>query len=255
MLGIIITYHSFFEMCPFQIKNIQHFVKVPHTILIIDDSDLEVSPLASLCEQLNILYWKIPPSQHKLFGDHPSARHQHALNLGLDLLRDVCTHILLFDNDMVFMNDFKPSLDTSIWYVPERRGTLVYPWLNLFLFSTSEKIHEFDFAMCPETGETTDPGGNLAKILLQREVDCRPIYHKWCTEDYLVAWQKNFRELCETYHIQPWYDIFYIQETTVFHFRGLSNWQKHPVEFVEAKKQLILDALIVLQSTYLPDSH
>jgi hypothetical protein len=255
MLGLLITYHSFFEMLPFQIKNIQHFVKVPHKILVVDDSDLEVSPLAKICEEFDTLYWKIPPSQHKLFGEHPSARHQHALNLGLELLRDSCSHILLFDNDMIFMNDFKPALDKLVWYVPDRRGTLVYPWLNLFLFSTSEKIIEFEFATCLTTGETTDPGGNLAEFLIQRTLDCRPIIHQWKSDVYLVGWQTKFRKLCETYQIQPWYDIFHIEETPVFHFRGLSNWQKHPVEFLEAKKTLILDALTEFQSTYVPDNH
>jgi hypothetical protein len=255
MLGILIPYHSFFELCPFQIRNIRHFVKVPHKILIVDDSDLEVSPLGKMCEELDVLYWKIAPSQHNLFGDHPSARHQHALNLGVDLLRDSCTHLLIFDNDMIFMNEFTPKLDASLWYVPNVRGTLTYPWLNLFLFSTKEAIHEFEFATCPHTGETTDPGGNLAGYLLQRNDDCHSIVQTWESKDFLVEWQKKYKQLCEQYQIQPWYDIFHFLDTTVFHFRGLSNWQKHSPEFLQAKKALILEAVSMFQNTYVLDIH
>lgn len=253
MLGILIPYHSFFELCPFQLKNIQQFVKVPYTILIVDDSDLEQSPLAEIAKEDTVLYWKIPLAQHKMFGENPSARHQHAINVGLDILKDKCSHVLLFDNDMIFVKEFIPRLDKSIWYLPQKRGTLLYPWLNLFLFSTSESINHIDFATCPVTGETTDSGGSLS-TLVNKEY-CFPIVQEWQSKEFFVEWQDKYRNLCQKYQIQPWYDIFHFQETSVFHFRGLSNWQNHPLEFLEAKKMLILEALNEFQSTYLPDTH
>ena len=255
MLGILIPYHSFFEFCPFQLRNIQHFVKVPHKILIVDDSDLDSSDLPSIAKDFNVAYWKIPPAQHNMFGNNPSARHQHAVNVGLHFLREMCSHILIFDNDMIFMKDFNPSLDRSLWYVPHTRGTLVYPWLNLFLFSTHEDIYEIHFNVCPLTGEGTDSGGSLSEILQERKEDCHSITFEFSSDVYLLDWQKKYRQLCETYQIQPWYDIFHFQATSIFHFRGLSNWQNHPSEFLHAKKTLILEALNEFQNTYLPDTH
>lgn len=250
MLGIIIPYHSFFELCPFQIKNIRRFVKVQSTILIVDDSDLEDSPLSRICEELEVLYWKVPPAQHQLFGENPSARHQHAVNTGLEILRDFCSHILIFDNDMIFVEDFKPLLDKTLWYVPQKRGTLVYPWLNLFLFATTEKIYEFKFNRCPQTGEPTDSGGSVAGYLLERSEDCRIIEYEFRNDTYLVNWQNKFRELCEKYQTQCWYEIYHFLGTSVFHFRGLSNWQKLPLVFLDDKKALILEALSEFQNTY-----
>jgi hypothetical protein len=255
MLGILIPYHSFFEMCAFQLKNIRHFVKVPHTILIVDDSSLELSPLESLCEDFNALYWKIPHQQKQPFENNPSARHQHAVNTGMAILREMCSHILIFDNDMIFLNDFCPALDRTLWYVPHTRGTLVYPWLNLFLFSSEEKIFDINFDICPVTGEGTDSGGSLATYLLQRHEDCRIIQCEFSSQLYFLAWQKNYRQLCEQFHIQPWYEIFQLDTTHIFHFRGLSNWQNHTLEFLEAKKALILQALSEFQNTYVPDNH
>jgi hypothetical protein len=46
-----------------------------------------------------------------------------------------------------------------------------------------------------------------------------------------------------------------LDTTHIFHFRGLSNWQNHTLEFLEAKKALILQALSEFQNTYAPDSH
>lgn len=237
-------------MLPYQVKNIETFVKVPYRILVVDDSDNDDSDLLRISQTLDVIYWKIPSQQHKMFGEHPSARHQHALNTGLSILREMCTHILLFDNDMLFMNDFIPNLNRELWFLPQTRGKLIYPWLNLFLFSTREKIKEFEFHTCPETGETTDPGGNLAEFLLTRKEDCHFIKQEWASDMYYVEYQKKYRALCEQYQINPWYDIFQIMGTFIFHFRGLSNWQKFPDEFVEAKKKLILEEVIVAQNKY-----
>jgi hypothetical protein len=220
-----------------------------------DDSDLEISPLESICKEYHVDYWKIPEAQHKLFGDHPSARHQYAVNVGIDLLRESCSHILIFDNDMIFMNEFCPPLDNSMWFVPISRGILIYPWLNLFLFSTQEKFLSIDFDMCPVSGEGTDSGGNLAHYLRGRQDDCHTIEVEFKSKVYLVDWQQKYKALCEMYQIQPWYDIFHFLGTSVFHFRGLSNWQKHPRDFLDAKKELILNALNDFQSRYSLDIH
>lgn len=249
MLGILIPYHSFFEMLEFQIKNIEHFVKVKYKILVIDDSDNEDSPLQERCQQFNIGFWKISPQQHKLYGDHPSARHQHALNTGIQMLQDSCTHILIFDNDMVFTEPFIPLLDNQIWYLPQVRGTVQYPWLNLFYFPANE-FEEFDFAICPETGDTTDPGGNIGSYLQEQAHRCHFIKQEWSNDTYFVRYQEKYKELSEEYSIVPWYDIFHFLGTSVFHFRGLSNWQKHPKDFVEKKKTLILEELTYFQNTY-----
>ena len=251
MLGILIPYHSFFEILNFQINNIRHFVKVEHRILIIDDSDNEVYSLQTMCEELNVEFWKISPHQHKLFGNHPSARHQHALNTGIEMLNDSCRHILIFDNDMVFTEPFAPLLKNEIWYVPQKRGEVNYPWLNLFFFPAKE-FTSFDFATCPVTGETTDPGGNLAGHLQDQAAErCHLIKQEWSSTTYFLEYQQKYRELCEHYCITPWFDIFHFLGTSIFHFRGLSNWQGHPEEFLAAKKRLILEELTLFQNTYL----
>ncbi len=158
--------------------------------------------------------------------------------MGLQKAWDSCNSFLLFDNDMILIDDFRPP--SIPFYVEQQRGNWKYGWLNLLFFKKHEDLRWFDFAICPDTGERTDSGGSFGKYLRSGKVCAQiqcikiPDYSFW--KDYQV----EYFSLCNRYGIGCWYDIFSMNGTRVLHFRALSNWTKYPEEFQKEKKALIL---------------
>lgn len=225
MLAIILTYASFFEFLPFQVQNLKKYVKVPFKIYVIDNSLLSGQ--------------KYHGDVHYLFcpvSGSPSHRHQQAVNCGLSEAWKECRSFLLFDNDMIFTEDFYLPHETS--YVPQQRGNWIYAWLNLLYFPKDERLKSFDFTNCPETGERTDSGGSFGRYLRSGGV-CQVI-DELKSDDCLAEYQKEYKDLCSRYGVGVWYDIFRINNARVFHFRALSNWTKYPEQFQIEKKALIL---------------
>jgi hypothetical protein len=147
MLGIVLTYFSFPEFLPYQLKSFQTYVKTPYKVIVIDDSDKGLT----FCPGDYVK--GRPPVQ----SGRPSARHQTAVNHGINVAKRAgCDCFLIFDNDMIFTTEF--ALPQKSWYFPQQRGTIEYGWMNLLFI---KKPHFFDFVTCQKTGERTDSGGNF----------------------------------------------------------------------------------------------
>lgn len=226
MLGILLTYHSFFEFLPYQIQNLKKYIQVPFKIYVIDNS---LTPGQKYSN----------PDVSYLFCSNngsPSDRHQSAINLGLKAAWNECDSFLIFDNDMIFVDDFREPPCCA--YLPQRRGNWQYAWLNLLYFPKDDRLSSFDFVNCPETNERTDSGGSFGNYLRSggsvQTIEILP------SDDCMADYQTEYRKLCDRFGVSVWYDIFRINNTRVFHFRALSNWTKYPEEFQKQKKALIL---------------
>jgi len=237
MLGIIIPYHSFFEFLEFQIPNLQKHIQVPFRVYIVDNSlENTIKYHGKYLEQIKYFFCFAKGS--------PSHRHQETVNLGLSLAWEHCDAFLIFDNDMIFLNNWTPP--PCVAYHPQRRGTLEYGWLNLFYFPKMECFHTIDFANCPVTRERTDSGGSIGlhlpsiknKMVINYSEPIDPYFPEYC---------EKYRALAKQYNVGPWMDVFSFNGTDIFHFRALSNWTKYPEEFQLAKKKLILDTMLSLK--------
>jgi hypothetical protein len=158
--------------------------------------------------------------------------------MGLQKAWDNCSSFLLFDNDMILIDDFRlPSIP---FYVEQQRGNWKYGWLNLMYFKKHPTLQSFDFAKCPDTGERTDSGGSFGNFLRSGKVCAQiqtlafPDYSFW------KEYQEEYISLCIRHGVACWYDIFSMNGTRVLHFRALSNWTKYPEAFQQEKKALIL---------------
>ena len=229
MLAILLTYHSFFEFLPFQIENLKKHITVPFKIYLVDNSLISGQKYSH--PDITYLFCSTNTS--------PSDRHQSGINLALAKAWGECDCFLLFDNDMIFIDDFTPPSETH--YVTQRRGNLEYGWLNLLFFWKSSGLNAFGFATCPDTGQRTDSGGSFGWYL-RSGAKTKLIEHLQ-SDNCLEEYQKEYKDLCSRYGVGVWYDIFRINNARVFHFRALSNWTKYPEEFQKAKKELILKSV------------
>lgn len=227
MLGVLLTYHSFFEFISYQVANLKKHIKVPFKIYLIDNS-----LTAGIKTREDVKYI------HCWEKGSPSHRHQTAINCGLAEAWLECDAFLIFDNDMIFLNDWTPP-STVLW-VPQKRGTIEYAWLNLFYFPKMECFKYFEFAVCPHTRERTDSGGSTGwhlKNLQKFVIEAMPPTGNW-----FPHYEHAYRELCDRHSVGMWYDVFLLNNAcVVFHFRALSNWTKYPEEFQIQKKALILE--------------
>jgi len=230
MLGVILTYHSFFEFLPHQIENLKRHIQVPFQIYVVDNS---LIPGKKFDGDVEYLFCNR--------ATHPSDRHQTAVNQGLCEAWNSCDSFLLFDNDMIFLDDWTPP--SVCQYVPQRRGQWNYAWLNLLFFPRDMRLVSFDFAKCGITGERTDSGGSFGNYLCsggKAEQILTLENRKEVFPEYIDAYER----LCSKHQVSCWYDIFSINGSKVFHFRALSNWTKYPHEFNEDKKKLILEHVV-----------
>lgn len=225
MLGIILTYHSFFEFLPIQLENLKKYVKVPFKIYVVDNS-----LTAGQKYQGDVTYLFCTKS------GSPSDRHQSAINQALCHAWNECTCFLLFDNDMLFVEEFR--LPFGCMYFPQQRGNWPYAWLNLLFFWKDDRLKSFDFANCPQTRERTDSGGSFGHYL--RSGGKGSLIEYLDTDNCLIEYQNEYKDLCKRYGVGVWYDVFRINNTRVFHFRALSNWTNYPLDFQNEKKALIL---------------
>jgi hypothetical protein len=230
MLAVILTYQSFFEFLPLQIQNLKKHIKVPFKIYVVDNS---LSPGKKFDGDVEYLFCNR--------ATHPSDRHQTAVNQALCVAWNSCNSFLLFDNDMIFLDDWSPP--SLCQYVPQQRGNLPYGWLNLLFFWKDERLQSFDFAVCPSTKERTDSGGSFS-VFLQSGGKAECILTLKNHNKYFPEYIDAYEKLCATYKVSCWYDVFSINSSLVFHFRGISNWMKYPHEFNESKKRLILEHVI-----------
>jgi hypothetical protein len=230
MLAVILTYHSFFEFLPYQIQNLKKHIKVPFKIYVVDNS---LIPTKKFDGDVEYLFCKKDTT--------PSDRHQTAVNQGLAAAWNSCDCFLLFDNDMIFLDDWSPP--SLCQYLPQQRGALVYAWLNLLFFWKDERLRSFDFAVCYFTRERTDSGGSFSNFLRQGgkgDVILTLENRKEYFPEYIEAYEK----LCSIHKVSCWYDVFSINGSKVFHFRGVSNWMKYPIGFNESKKKVILEHIV-----------
>ena len=229
MLGIIITYHSFFEFLPFQIANLKKYVQVPFKIYLIDNSLTS----RTLPTYPDVRYFRCSER------GSPSHRHQTSVNMGLWNAWQDCDAFLIFDNDMIFLSPWTPP--PCVAYHPQRRGRLEYGWLNLFYFPKMECFKTIDFATCRETGERTDSGGSIGYFLPNIKSIKIDMVEK--APSYFPEYIEQFDTLCKQYNVGNWFDIFSFNGSIIFHFRALSNWTNYPEEFQLKKKQLILTSV------------
>lgn len=228
MLGVILCYHSFFEFLPFQIANLKKHIQVPFQIYVVDNSLTHQPPSEGV-------KWIVCSETGS-----PSHRHQAAVNSALAHAWYECDSFLIFDNDMIFLNDWTPPSCTL--YAPQRRGQLEYAWLNLFYFPKMNCFKRFSFANCPFTNERTDSGGSTGFHLLS--VETQKIVSHPSTGHWWPHYENQYVNLCKKFHIDIWYDIFELNtRTIVFHFRALSNWAHYPEDFCVEKKKLILQSM------------
>ena len=229
MLGIVLTYFSFPEMLPYQLSNFKRFVKTSYTVYIIDDSDTGLPEL-----NINgVLYFR---NTKRKIEASASIRHQDAVNFGLKKAADTCSSFLIFDNDMIFLNEFIPPKVS--YYRPQFRGKMEYSWLNLLYL---RKIHRFDFKNCSVTGERSDSGGNF--VGEKKIIDICNHGSVKIENDYMKEYVLEYNELCKKYDVPIWYDILNVNGSIVFHFCALSNWKKWGEDFQIEKKSLILKYL------------
>lgn len=228
MLGILIPYHSCFELLPFQLENLRQYIKTEYKVYVIDNSLTHQSPHPDVV-------WVVSDAQGA-----PSERHQNSINKGLLRAWNECSSFLLFDNDMIFCSEFR--LPSMPYYLPQQRGNWKYGWLNLMFFQKHDQLRHFDFAKCPDTGERTDSGGSFGHYLRLGKL-CAQINHLRNDYPLLQDYQEEYNALCKKFSVRPWWDIFSINGALIFHFRALSNWTKYPEEFQKEKKALIFSCL------------
>lgn len=224
MLGILLTYHSFHEFFPSQYQNLKRNIKVPFKIYFIDNS-LSFHPI----HFPDVVYLEC-----KAIGS-PSYRHQESLNMGLSHAWPHCDSFLLLDNDMIFLDEWTPP--DHCLYVPQRRGTIHYAWPNLFYFPKDDRLKRLDFTTCPQTKERTDSGGSTSTYL--KDVSATIIDTLKPSQEHFPEYVKDFTALCQSHSVDPWYDVFRLNSSRVFHFRALSNWTNYPESFQRQKKGLI----------------
>ena len=236
MLGIIISYHSFFEFLPHQLLNIEKYVKVPHKVYIVDNCNTQQSLSG------NFTYIRNP-----ILIPNPSLRHQLSVNFGLQAAWAECDSFLVFDNDMIFLTEWKEP-DEQLYFEMVSRGEWAYCWLNLMYFKKLwEKPFWFDYYKCPKTGEGTDSGGNSGLLLLDESINKRQLRYinRFNTErkKYLPEFQIPYKQLCEEYGLFWWFDVYDFNNTIIFHYRAMSNYDNKPEEFMRRKKELILSTI------------
>jgi hypothetical protein len=214
-LGIVITYFNFAEFVPKQLANFKKYVKSPYKVFIVDDSNDGLDIQLPISEAVVL--------RNPVRIGNPSTRHQNAVNVGMSLAKLFCDTFLIFDNDMLFMNDFyEPLINHYMPIVSIIKGKkAVFPWLNL-LYTTH--YHYFEFK------DGSDSGGSFPTEGAER------IKNTTCDYDFILA----YKVLCEKYNIAPYYDILDINGAIVFHFRAMSNYTQFPEEFMIEKRELIM---------------
>jgi len=235
MLGIVISCGSFEEFVPYQLRNIETFVKVPFRLVFVDNTNAGF--------QHTYQYDVVRNSD---IHDSPSGRHTTSVNIGLAYLWDSCESFLVFDNDMIFLSEWNEPQE-DIYYEHTQRGNWAYCWLNLLYFkkksTSSPKLY---FHTCEETYERTDSGGTTglwlrdSTLTKQRltyisDVDTR----KKAFPEYVLP----FYEVCQKHNVEVWFDLYDFNGTSIFHFRAMSNYCGYTEAFMKEKTALIFQAM------------
>lgn len=233
MLGIILTYKDCFEFLPLQLENFARHVKTPYKVYVIDDSEEGLTSPGLY----DIVYWKMLSNDGGTSG-----RHQACLNTGLALASQHCDSFLLFDNDMIFIDDFfKPS---KLCYLPQFRDQIEYMWANLLYLPSISSVYPLDFYTCPQTKIRTDSAGNTCKYLRDHKDECEQIVDLTKRKTFIFPdYYSKHSDLCKQYNITEWvpgqYDLLRINNARVFHARGMSNWMKWNPEFFNKKREMV----------------
>lgn len=201
MLGILIPYASFYQFEDLQIQNIKRYVKCPYKIFIVKSTVHAV----------------------------PSVGHMNNLNALLDDAWDQCDSFLLFDNDMIFLDDFHEP-EEDCWFLPQTRSGYTYAWPNLMYFKKNELMRRIWFE------NDSDSGGTSWRYLASTENKREITYDGKCFGNF----EYELERLCDCHGMTIWTDRFRLGKTNIYHFRALSNWTKWPIEFQKAKEELIL---------------
>lgn len=199
MLGILIVYASFHSFIPLQRKNIERFVKSPYKIYVLSTS---LSP-------------------------DPSSGHQTNLNTLLEQAWDECDSFLLFDNDMIFLDDFIEPKE-ECWYFPQDRG-FEYAWPNLLYFKKHPLMKRIWFE------NDSDSGGSTWRYLKETENKRKMTMDKEGMPEY----QEQVIALGKQHGVGNWSERYWLNGTPIFHFRAMSNWTKYPMDYIWKKEMVI----------------
>lgn len=200
MLGILICYASFHSFESLQRANIQRFVKCPHRIYILKTT----------------------------VSADPSTGHQINLNTLLANAWEECDSFLLFDNDMLFLDEFQEPTE-ECWYWSQERNGFEYAWPNLLYFKKHDLMNRIWFE------NDSDSGGSTWKYLQEAQTKRKITLDKEGMEDY----QEQLETLGKKYGIGNWSERYWLNGCPIFHFRAMSNWTKYPIDYLTKKEMLI----------------
>lgn len=238
MLGIIITYASFHEFLPFQLKNIAKYVKQPYTVFVVNNSQKQF-PVFETANNVVIIPFPFITA-------NPSHNHQMGINMGLRVAWEHCSCFLLFDNDMIFLSEWKEPKE-QLYYELQTTSGVQHCWMNImYLKKFQSTPFEFKFYQNPDTKEWSDSGGSTTLWLKDSSLDKKQLRYISIGPErdlYFQEYQCYYEALCDEYKLHRWCDLYDFNGTLIFHYRAMSNYCRLPESFMQKKKQLILETV------------
>lgn len=238
MLGILVSWHSFFEFFNYHLKNLNKFIKFPHRIYVLDNS---AEPFEFRSE-IPFTYIRNPD-----LSKDPSTRHMRTLEIGLAKAWKECDSFLIFDNDMIFCKEWEKEPEEELVYVPTHRGMWWYCWMNLLYFKKFQiDPPKFSTWNCPVSGQMTDSGGNTGNWLKDEKISKKEIEIIFDEErqiNVLPNYRERLMKICNEHKILFEAELYELDKVPIFHFVKMSNYMKYPAIYLDKKKNLILDVV------------
>jgi hypothetical protein len=268
------------EFIRFQLASIKAHVKDDWEYIVVNDainepfinnfleSNMRLT-ITATCKELGVQCLEFPQELHKqrdkifpalqFFGNNPSTRASDVYQWTLQSSLDFEGYVVILDGDMFFIQDVSllgKMGSKHIAFVPQVRGGIEYPWLNLVGFypKLTPNIQDFSYDTGSVNGVALDSGG-LCYHYLQANKETLLI--RYISYTFLNVSERtacDIQELAtktgmdcilpyaEYPSDQERFTAFEYLDDCILHYGGGSNWHSDPVLFHRVKTKTMLEA-------------
>ncbi len=268
------------EFIRFQLASIRAHVKDDWEYIVVNDAINEPfiynflesnmrDTITSTCQELGVQCLQFPQELHtqrdkifpnlQFFGDNPSTRASDVYQWTLQHSLDFDGFVVILDGDMFFIEDVSLTGKMGsrhMFFLPQEREGIEYPWLNLVGFypKWTPNIQDFSYDCGSVNGVSLDSGG-LSYYYLQANKENLLIRH--IPQSFLKV---SEREMCDLEELAKKTGLDCIRSYTdypsnpdsfpqfeylddcILHYGGGSNWNSDPMLYHQVKTKTMLEA-------------
>lgn len=217
--------------------------------------------ITQTCKELGVQCLEFPQDLHmhrhilfpnlQFYGNNPSTRASDVYQWTLNQSLEFDGLVIIFDGDMFFIQDVslvEKMGNANIAFLPQLRGGIEYPWLNLVSFypKKTPNIRDFSYDCGSINGVALDSGGMSHYYLRDNKetLVIRPVSQTKivCSEKQPFETKGTFLQNYDAFdsNADAFPDFEYLDDC-ILHYGGGSNWNSDPVLFHQVRIKTLLD--------------